>query len=67
MKKMLIVYDSRTGRTQRMAERIAEGVRSAGNEAYCAGFLKSRATVTWKDTKDMSSAHPRISRIRPMR
>ena len=33
MKKMLIVYDSRTGRTQRMAERIAEGVRSAGNEA----------------------------------
>ncbi len=33
MKKMLIVYDSRTGRTQKMAERIAEGVRSTGNEA----------------------------------
>ena len=32
MKKVLIVYDSRTGRTQRMAERIAEGVRSAGSE-----------------------------------
>ena len=33
MKKVLIVYDSRTGRTQRMAERIAEGVRSTGGEA----------------------------------
>ncbi len=32
MKKVLIVYDSRTGRTQRMAERIAEGVRSSGSE-----------------------------------
>jgi len=33
MKRILIVYDSSTGRTQRMAERIAEGVRSTGNEA----------------------------------
>jgi flavodoxin len=33
MKKILIVYDSRTGRTQRMAERIADGVRAAGREA----------------------------------
>ncbi len=33
MKTILIVYDSRTGRTQRMAERIADGVRSTGNEA----------------------------------
>jgi NAD(P)H dehydrogenase (quinone) len=32
MKKVLIVYDSRTGRTQRMAERIADGIRSAGGE-----------------------------------
>jgi flavodoxin len=32
MKKVLIVYDSKTGRTQRMAERIAEGVRAAGKE-----------------------------------
>lgn len=33
MKRILIVYDSRTGRTQRMAERIADGVRSSGKEA----------------------------------
>ena len=33
MKKVLIVYDSRTGRTKKMAEEIAEGVRSAGSEA----------------------------------
>jgi len=33
MKRILIVYDSRTGRTQKMAERIADGVRSTGNEA----------------------------------
>lgn len=33
MAKVLIVYFSLTGRTQRMAEYIAEGVRFSGNEA----------------------------------
>jgi flavodoxin len=33
MKKVLIAYVSLTGRTQRMAEFIAEGVRFAGHEA----------------------------------
>jgi flavodoxin len=33
MKKVLIAYDSRTGKTQQMAEYIAEGVRMSGNEA----------------------------------
>jgi flavorubredoxin len=33
MKKVLIVYVSLTGRTQRMAEYIAEGVRFAGPQA----------------------------------
>lgn len=33
MKKILIAYDSKTGRTQKMAELIAEGIRSGGNEA----------------------------------
>jgi flavodoxin len=33
MKKVLIAYDSRTGRTQQMAEYIAEGIRISGNEA----------------------------------
>jgi flavorubredoxin len=33
MKKVLIAYDSRTGKTQEMAEYIAEGVRISGNEA----------------------------------
>jgi NAD(P)H dehydrogenase (quinone) len=33
MKKVLIAYDSKTGRTQKMAETIAQGVRKAGTEA----------------------------------
>jgi len=32
MKRVLIVYDSRTGRTGKMAECIADGIRSAGHE-----------------------------------
>lgn len=33
MKKFLVVYVSRTGKTKRMAEAIAEGIRFSGNEA----------------------------------
>jgi flavodoxin len=33
MKKVLIAYDSRTGKTEKMAETIAEGIRMAGDEA----------------------------------
>ena len=33
MKKVLIAYDSRTGKTEKMAEGIAEGVRMGGHEA----------------------------------
>jgi flavodoxin len=33
MKKILIAYDSKTGRTQKMAETIAQGIRQAGVEA----------------------------------
>ena len=33
MKKLLIVYFSRTGNTQKMAQFIAEGIRIGGNEA----------------------------------
>jgi flavodoxin len=33
MKKVLIAYDSRTGKTKQMAEYIAEGIRISGNEA----------------------------------
>ena len=32
MKKVLIAYDSRTGKTEQMAEGIAEGIRLGGNE-----------------------------------
>jgi flavodoxin len=32
MKKILIAYDSKTGRTRKMAEIIAQGVRDAGTE-----------------------------------
>lgn len=33
MKKVLVAYDSRTGKTEAMAEYIAEGIRISGNEA----------------------------------
>ena len=33
MKKVLVCYFSRTGKTQQMAEYIAEGIRIGGNEA----------------------------------
>jgi flavorubredoxin len=33
MKKILVAYDSRTGKTEAMAEYIAEGIRISGNEA----------------------------------
>ncbi len=33
MGRVLIAYDSRTGKTRQMAEDIAEGVRFSGNEA----------------------------------
>jgi flavorubredoxin len=32
MKKVLVAYDSRTGKTEKMAEYIAEGVRFTGND-----------------------------------
>lgn len=33
MKKVLVAYDSRTGKTERMAQWIAEGIRMGGHEA----------------------------------
>ncbi len=47
MKKILIVCESRTGNTQRMAEYIAEGVRINGGEAE----LKSVSSI--KSEKDL--------------
>jgi flavorubredoxin len=47
MKKMLVAYDSRTGKTEAMAEYIAEGIRISGNEA-----VLKRVTAI-KDEKDL--------------
>ena len=47
MKKTLIVYYSRTGKTEQMAEHIAEGIRVAGAEAE----LKKVSEI--KNEKDM--------------
>ena len=33
MKKVLIAFDSRTGKTEKMAEAIAEGIRMGGHDA----------------------------------
>lgn len=47
MGKVLVVYVSRTGNTEKMAEYIAEGVRLTGNEVE----LKSAPTI--KSEKDL--------------
>jgi flavodoxin len=48
MKKVLIAYVSLTGRTQRMAEFIAEGVRFAGHEAVV------KKTSELKEVEDLA-------------
>ena len=47
MKKVLIVYVSRTGKTQKMADYIAEGIRFSGNEADI------KKTTEIKNEKDL--------------
>jgi flavodoxin len=48
MKKVLVAYFSRTGKTQQMAEFIAEGVRISGHEAE----IKKISDI--KDVKELS-------------
>jgi flavodoxin len=48
MKKVLIAYVSLTGKTQRMAEYIAEGVRFAGHEAVI------KKTSELKEAEDLA-------------
>ena len=40
MKKILIAYTSRTGKTQSMADYIAEGLRLGGHEVILKKYLK---------------------------
>jgi flavodoxin len=47
MKKLLVAYDSRTGKTETMAEYIAEGIRISGDEAV----LKKITTI--KNEQDL--------------
>ncbi|MDP1993409.1 MAG: flavodoxin domain-containing protein, partial [Syntrophales bacterium] len=47
MKKILVAYDSRTGKTETMAEYVAEGIRISGNQAE----LKRITTI--KNEKDL--------------
>ena len=51
MKKVLISYFSRTGKTQQMAEYVAEGVRITGNEAEIKKIsdIKSEKEITGYD------------------
>jgi flavodoxin len=48
MRKVLVAYVSRTGKTAKMAEYIAEGIRFSGNEAV----LKKISEI--KDEKDLA-------------
>ena len=47
MKKVLVAYVSRTGKTQKMADYIAEGIRFSGNEA------EIKKTTEIKNEKDL--------------
>ena len=47
MKKVLVAYVSRTGKTQKMADFIAEGIRFSGNEA------EVKKTTEIKNEKNM--------------
>ena len=47
MKKVLVAYVSRTGKTQKMADYIAEGIRFSGNEA------EVKKTTEIKNEKDL--------------
>jgi flavodoxin I len=47
MRKVLVAYVSRTGKTEKMAEYIAEGIRFSGNEAV----VKKVSEI--KDEKDL--------------
>ncbi len=42
MKKVLIAYTSRTGKTKEMAEYIGEGVRMGGSEAVLKNIAEMR-------------------------
>jgi len=47
MKKVLVAYVSRTGKTQKMADYIAEGIRFSGNE------VEVKKTTEIKNEKDL--------------
>jgi flavodoxin len=47
MKKVLVAYVSRTGKTQKMADYIAEGIRFSGNE------VEIKKTTEIKNEKDL--------------
>jgi flavodoxin len=51
MKKVLIAYDSRTGKTEKMAEYIAEGIRFVGHEPAIKKIaeIKSEADIEGYD------------------
>jgi len=57
MKKILIAYDSRTGKTEKMAESIAEGIRMAGHEAEIKNItqIKSEAELQGFDAYVLGS------------
>ncbi|UCG22115.1 MAG: flavodoxin domain-containing protein [Deltaproteobacteria bacterium] len=57
MKKVLIAYDSRTGKTEKMAESIAEGIRMAGHEAELKKItqIKSEAELQGYDAYVLGS------------
>lgn len=60
MKKVLIGYISRTGKTQQMAEYIAEGVRMTGNVAEVKKITDIKSERIYRGMTAMCSALLRI-------
>ena len=69
MAKTLIVYASRTGQTQKIAELIAEGLRMSGHEVYLksASEVKSAEDLQGYDAYAFGSATYHGEMMQPMK
>lgn len=69
MGKVLVVYASRTGETQQIADLIAEGVRLAGHEARVVDVkqIKSEADLSGYDGYAFGSATYHGEMMQPMK
>ncbi len=60
MKKVLVVYLSRTGNTKKMAEFIAEGIRMTGNTVELKKLSQIKSERTYFGNSRRYSRLPRL-------